>query len=153
MSGAGRHPCCFCHALKTSWDGDLSLRTWASIITHYYELVLQHGGNTDFAKFHYNCIGKPMIGDGSDTPVLWSIVPAFLHIILSLNNLLKALWDQWNGLMDWMALHHLQFEPYHGGCLGKFSRKIKIFSQLSSSSPSPDESQSNSKHRGLGVTL
>ena len=49
-----------------------------------------------------------MIGDGSDTPVLWSIVPAFVHIILSLNNLLKALWQLWQGLMDWMTSHHLE---------------------------------------------
>lgn len=127
MSGAGKHPCCFCHAIKTSWDGDQSLRTWANIIANYCELVLLHGGNKEMAKFHFNCVGEPMIGDGSDSPVLWSIVPAFLHIILSLNNLLHALWKLWNGLMDWMALHHLQFEPYHGGALGKFSRKLLPF--------------------------
>ena len=123
MSGSGRHPCCFCHAVKSSWDGDESLRTWASIIMHYLELVLLHNGNTDFAKFHFNCIGEPMIGDGSDTPVLWSIVPAFVHNILSLNNLLKALWQLWQGLMDWMTSHHLEFKPYHGGCLGTLLRK------------------------------
>ena len=118
MSGAGRHPCCFCHAIKTTWAGDQSLRTFSNIAMNFFELVFQDGGDLTKAKDHFNCVGEPSIGDGSDTPVLWWIVPAFLHIILSLNTVLKALLDAWPQLDDWMKSHHLLFKPYHGDTLG-----------------------------------
>ena len=130
MSGAGRHPCCFCHAIKTSWTGDLSHRTFANIMTNFCELVLLHGGDSDKAKEHMNCVGQPSIGDGSDTPVLWWIVPAFLHIILSLNEVLKALWHLWPELQDWLKRHNLQFVPYHGGDkLGKPMTRAALYGQ------------------------
>ena len=128
MSGAGRHPCCFCHAIKTSWTGDLSDRTFANITQHYFELMLLDNGDWDKAKDHMNCVGQPSIGDGSDTPVLWWIVPAFLHLILSLNDLLKALWKLWPQLQDWLKRHNLQFVPYHrGDKLGKPMTRFALY--------------------------
>ena len=121
--GIGTHssmfPCPFCLTFKDKngfWV-QAELRTWKSIIENYENWV-SSGSNPDDLKHYKNCSNPPMIGPGTDEPVLWTISPPALHIYLGANHILKSLQKQWGYLVPWLKeVLHIVFAPYHGETL------------------------------------
>ena len=76
-------------------------------------------GNAKHAKLKkfFNCQFTPLIGSADDTPILLSMPPPQLHLLLSVNTILDCLVELWPELKDWIASLHIVYEVYHGFCL------------------------------------
>ena len=124
MNHASVYPCIFCRKCRNKrgdWVGDGTLRTWKSIITHKTEWETIGKGKKSTRQQFYNCIHDPLIGDGSDEPILDTVAPPALHLKLSLNSILETLLDIWPELEIYAEMIHLVYAPYHGKVLGKGS--------------------------------
>ena len=134
-TAASKYPCAFCLSFRDK-DGYwvlAELRTWSNCIQNYFNWQQNGGKKEDLMKYK-NCSNVPMIGPGTDEPVMWTMAPPALHIFLLVNHILKSLLDQWPYLSSWLKeVLHLVFAPYHGETLegNDVSKLLKNLERMS----------------------
>lgn len=117
MNHASKYPCLYCIKYKNEngeWIGSSELRTWQSIVKNKSEWLTIGQGKKNTRQQFFNCVNDPLIGDGSDQPILDSVPPPPLHLKLALNSILDSLLNVWPELEIWTEMLHLVFAPYHG---------------------------------------
>ena len=118
MSNASCYPCPFCLGFRLTYEGEDTLRTFWHIVHYGDQWTALAEGDRNEGKHYYCCVGRPLIGDGEDIPVLYVVVPPALHLKLGLNTVLKNLRLLWDDMEQWMRSNlQLDFKPYHGTTL------------------------------------
>lgn len=135
VCGIGTHsskfPCPFCltYRDKNGFWVQAEQRTWQNIIANNAEWIKNGGKEKDLMKY-FNCAHPPMIGPGTDEPVMWTMPPPSLHLYLSVNHILKSLLSHWEYLVSWLhEVLHVVFAPYHGKTL-EGNDVFKVLSNL-----------------------
>ena len=132
MNHSSLYPCLYCTKYKDkngNWVGDGKLRTWLSIKQNKHDWETIGKAKKSTRKNFFNCVNEPLIGDGTDTPILDTVAPPPLHLKLALNSILEALLEVWPELELWMEMIHIAYAPYFGTVLEgneseKFLRKL-----------------------------
>ena len=116
---ASKYPCPFCltYKDKNGFWVHAELRTWSNIVENNSNWQRNGSIKEDLMEYK-NCSHPPMIGPGTDEPVMWTLSPPALHLYLLVNHVLNSLHKQWEYLSSWLKeCLHLVFAPYHGETL------------------------------------
>ena len=93
MNHASKYPCLYCIMYKNEngdWIGSKELRTWQSIVKNKSDWLTIGKGKKATRQQFFNCVNDPLIGDGSDQPILDSVAPPSLNLKLALNIILES---------------------------------------------------------------
>ena len=91
MNHASKYSCLYCIKYENEngeWTGSSELHTWQSIIKNKSDWLTIGKGKKATRQQFFNCVNDPLIGDGSDQPILDSVAPQPLHLKLALNSIL-----------------------------------------------------------------
>ena len=119
------HPCSWCDISSKDLAKCGSLRTFGSI-RRDYQAFIATDANIKKASLFRNSVHEPIINASDAYFVLDVLPPMELHLLLGVvNHLLQSLSKIWTHAPEWLALLHIQQQPFHGGQLaGNECRKL-----------------------------
>ena len=122
---ASAHSCSWCDISSKDLAKCGSLKTFGSI-RRDYQAFIATDANIKKASLFRNSVHEPII-NASDASFVLDVLPLMeLHLLLGVvNHLLQPLSKIWKHAPEWLALLHIQQQPFHGGQLaGNECRKL-----------------------------